>query len=78
MHEQFLVSILSAIIEEPESLKVIKTDDDRGTLLSVSVARGDMGRVIGKQGRLIEAIRSIVSAYGAKNKVKLSVKVNEP
>ena len=55
---ELLESILKAIVTKPDEVKVTKTVDEMGVLLSVKLGEGDAGLVIGRQGRTIQAIRS--------------------
>lgn len=76
--EEYLKSIVSPLLSEPEALQIQKSQDEMGVLLSVNVSKKDMGLIIGKNGDTIKAVRTIVHMFGAKNKAKVSVKVNEP
>lgn len=76
--EELLEIILKEIVSDPKGVKVKRTVDDMGVLLSVELGDGDAGMVIGKQGRTIQAIRTIVSTLGAKNRAKINVKLNVP
>ncbi len=71
-------ALIEPILGEPQSLKVTETTDDIGTLLTVKVARADMGHIIGKQGELANAIRSIVRTLGSRNGSKVAVRFLEP
>lgn len=77
-HVQFLEYIVKAIVSRPEAVRVSKAVDEMGTLLTVNVAREDMGSIIGKNGKTATAIRDIVHVVGMKNKARVSVKINEP
>lgn len=62
-----LEHVARSIVEEPEAV-VIETSESRGaTRLSLHVAPGDMGRVIGKRGRVAQAIRTVVRAAAARD-----------
>jgi uncharacterized protein len=52
------------LVDDPDAVQVEETEDDRGSLLSLRVAEGDMGKVIGRGGRTARAIRTIVKAAG--------------
>lgn len=67
---QELVEVLAkALVENPDAVKVEAVEEDSKTILKLHVAQEDMGRVIGKQGRIAKAIRTIVkSAATRKNK----------
>jgi predicted RNA-binding protein YlqC (UPF0109 family) len=52
------------LVDDPDAVQVEETEDDRGILLTLRVAEGDMGKVIGRGGRTARAIRTIVNATG--------------
>ena len=58
--------IAKALVDDPDSVAVSERQDGRTTVLEVRVADSDMGKVIGKQGRIAKAIRSVVKAAAAK------------
>ena len=76
--KELLETILKALVSEPDKVKVTRTVDEMGVLLSVEVADEDAGMIIGKQGKNVGAIRTIMSAIGAKSKSRLNVKLNVP
>ena len=54
--------IAKALVEHPEQVVVSEKESDRAIVVELKVAPGDMGKVIGKQGRIAKAIRSVVKA----------------
>lgn len=54
--------LVRSLVEEPDSVRVEEIDDDGTTVLEVHVAEGDHGRVIGREGRVANAIRTIAKA----------------
>ena len=58
--------IAKALVDDPDSVVVNEREDKKTTILEVHVADSDMGKVIGKQGRIAKAIRSGVKAAAAK------------
>ena len=58
--------IAKALVDDPESVVVNEREEKKTTVLEVRVAESDMGKVIGKQGRIAKAIRSVVKAEAAK------------
>lgn len=64
--------IAKALVDDPESVVVNEREEKKTTVLEVRVAESDMGKVIGKQGRIAKAIRSVVKAAAAKEDKKLS------
>ena len=67
--------LAKSIVDEPDSV-VVETDERRnGVMLSLHVAPDDMGKVIGRRGRVAQAIRTVVRAAGAKEGVEASVDI---
>ncbi len=75
---ELLESILKAIVTKPDEVKVTKTVDEMGVLLSVKLGEGDAGLVIGRQGRTVQAVRSVMAVVGAKNRARINVKLEVP
>jgi uncharacterized protein len=75
---QYLIDIIRPLLTDPDSLNVERTTDDRGTLLTVSVTKADIGRIIGKAGETARSIRRLMHQFGSMTDERLSVKINEP
>ncbi|MEJ2748988.1 MAG: KH domain-containing protein [Anaerolineae bacterium] len=69
--------IVKSLVDNPDDVRVDEIDDRSGTIVEVSVAQPDMGRIIGKSGRVINAIRSIVQVAAAKQGQRVSVEILE-
>ncbi len=67
--------ITKALVDDPDSVVVTEKEDKKATVLEVRVADSDMGKVIGKQGRIAKAIRSVVKAAAAKEDKKVIVDI---
>ena len=67
--------IAKALVDDPDSVAVSERQDGRTTVIEVRVADSDMGKVIGKQGRIAKAIRSFVKAAAAKEDKKVVVDI---
>ena len=67
--------IVKALVDHPESVNVTETEQENSILVEVRVADGDMGKVIGKQGRIAKAIRSLVKAAPSKEDKKVIVDI---
>ena len=67
--------IAKALVDDPESVTVNERTEKKATILEVRVADSDMGKVIGKQGRIAKAIRSVVKAAAAKEDKKVIVDI---
>lgn len=67
--------IAKALVDHPEEVSVNEKNEGRTIVLELHVAKGDMGKVIGKQGRIAKAIRSVVKAAAAKEDKKVVVDI---
>lgn len=71
-----LVEILAkALVDSPEEVVVTEREDDKGTVIELKVSPADMGKVIGKQGRIAKSIRSVVKAAAFKENKKVIVEI---
>ncbi len=61
-----LAYLARQLVDDPEGVKVESSDDGRGVRLELFVAAGDMGKVIGRKGRIAQAIRAVVRATAAR------------
>ena len=67
--------IVKALVDDPESVVVTEKEAGRTTIVEVKVADSDMGKVIGKQGRIAKAIRAVVKAAASKEDKKVVVDI---
>ena len=67
--------IAKSLVDAPEEVVVTETEDDKSIVLELHVAASDMGKVIGKQGRIAKAIRSVVKAAASKTDKKVVVDI---
>ena len=76
--EQLLIRIAQGLVEKPEDVNVTVDEplEDGTVVYHLHVAEGDMGRVIGKQGRIAKAIRSIMRASASRLEQKISVEID--
>ena len=73
---EFLETIAKALVDYPQDVTVTQIDmDDGSILLELRVADGDMGKVIGKPGRIAKAIRSVVKAAAIRENKMVSVDI---
>jgi len=70
-----LETILKGIVNNPEAVKIDRQIDERGVLLTVDVDPSDMGHLIGRQGRTIQSIRTLIKIVGAKNQARINIKI---
>ena len=76
--EQFLEYVVKAIVDQPEEVKINRTVDEMGVLLTLSVNKDDMGKVIGRSGQTAKAIRTVLRVVGMKNDARVNLKIEEP
>jgi uncharacterized protein len=69
--------IVKSLVDNPDQVEVHEVDDRSATIVEVAVAQPDMGRVIGRGGRVINSIRSIVQVAAAKQGQRVSVEIIE-
>ena len=76
--KDLIITIASGIVDEPEKITVeVDEPNDEGiTVYHLKVAEGDVGRVIGKQGRIAKAIRTVVRAAANRQNVKVAVEID--
>ena len=67
--------IAKALVDHPEQVHVEGFEDERTITLELHVASEDMGKVIGKQGRIAKAIRTVVNAAAANQKKRVLVEI---
>ena len=75
---EFVRYVLEQLCENKNDISVSAADDDRGTLISVQVNVADMGRLIGKSGQTIDAIRLLVKSIGGRENQRINLKVSDP
>ena len=78
VEESYLFNIVSGLVDRPDKIKINKTSDDMGILLTLTVDKTDMGKVIGKKGNTAQSIRFLVHTFGYKNRKVINVKILEP
>jgi len=76
--EQLITEIVKGLVEDKQSIKVTKDEpDNEGVVVyHISVAPDDMGRVIGKQGRIAKAIRTVVRSVASRTGEKVAVEID--
>ena len=67
--------IAKSLVDDPEAVQVETKQDGEYTVIELHVAPGDMGKVIGKQGRIVKAIRTVVKAASTRENAKYMVEI---
>lgn len=78
LDQQFLEQLVKALVDHPESVRVNRTVDEMGVLLTLDVHAEDMGKIIGRSGNTAKAIRTLLRVVGMKNDARVNLKINEP
>ncbi len=76
--QQFLQDLVQALVDHPENVKINRTVDEMGVLLTLDVHAEDMGKVIGRSGNTAKAIRTLLRVVGMKHNARVNLKINEP
>lgn len=73
--EQFVEYIVKQLVNNPDAVKIDRTVDEKGVLLSLTVSPEDIGRVIGKRGATAQSLRNLLRALGSKNDARYNLKI---
>jgi predicted RNA-binding protein YlqC (UPF0109 family) len=76
--EAFLRYVLESIVDDPASLEVTSKVDELGVLLTVQVGDADMGKLIGKGGQTVKALRTLLRLLGSSGSQRINLKILEP
>lgn len=76
--QEFLEMLIKALADHPEAVKVNRTVDEMGVLLTLDVHPEDMGKIIGRSGNTAKAIRTLLRIVGLKNNARVNLKISEP
>jgi uncharacterized protein len=74
----FLEYVVKGLVDNPDAVKVVRTVDEMGVLLTLDVDAADMGKIIGRSGNTAKAIRTLLRVVGMKNNSRVNLKINEP
>ena len=76
--DDLILTIVKGLVDNRESVKLTRDEpDEYGVVVyHINVAPGDMGRVIGKQGRIAKAIRTVVRAAAMRQNIKVAVEID--
>lgn len=78
MQQKELVEFIAkSLVDNPDQVTVRETEGDQSSTLELSVARDDLGKIIGKQGRTARAIRTLLGAVSAKTKKRVVLEILE-
>ena len=77
MYKELLEYVVKNLVTNPDKVVVSEEEKNSKIILHLTVDSADMGRIIGKEGRIIRSIREIINSYGMKNSEKVLVNVEE-
>lgn len=76
--QQFLQTVVTSLVDHPDDVKINRTVDEMGVLLTLDVHAEDMGKIIGRSGNTAKAIRTLLRVVGMKHDARVNLKINEP
>ncbi|NMB92332.1 MAG: KH domain-containing protein [Parcubacteria group bacterium] len=76
--QQVLETVVKSVVNNPDAVKIDRKVDEMGVLLSLKVDPQDMAQIIGRQGAMAKALRTILRVVGAKNRARINLKIEEP
>lgn len=76
--QEFLEFVVKTLVDNPDAVKVTRSVDEMGVLLTLDVHADDMGKIIGRSGNTAKAIRTLLRVVGMKNNARVNLKINEP
>ena len=73
--QELLTFVARSLVEHPDQVSVTETEGPEAIILELHVAEEDMGKVIGRQGRIAKALRTVVKAAAVKQNLKVTVEI---
>jgi len=78
VEQVFLESIIKTLASQPDEVKITRTIDEMGVLYTVSFAKEDIAKIIGRNGSIANSIRNLLKVVGHDNKVRATMKIDAP
>ena len=75
MENDLIEYIAKSLVDEPDAVSVAETENEKGTVIQLKVANDDIGKVIGKYGRIAKAMRTVLSAAAMKDGRRFSLDI---
>ena len=76
--KEFLNLLVTSLVEFPDDVRIDGRTDEMGVLLTLHVAKEDMGKIIGKEGNTAKSIRTLLRVVGMKENARINLKIDEP
>lgn len=73
--KELLLYMAKSLVDNPDAVTVVETSDEEGKVLELHVGEGDMGKVIGRQGRIAKEIRTIIKTVAQRTGEKVTVEI---
>jgi uncharacterized protein len=74
----FLDTVIKALVDNPDAVVIKRSVDEMGVLLELTVSPDDMGKIIGRDGNIAKALRTLLRVVGMKHNARVNLKINEP
>ena len=74
----FLDYVIKSLVDNPDAVVITRTVDEMGVLLTLTVHPDDMGKIIGRDGNIAKALRTLLRVVGMKHNARVNLKINEP
>jgi len=78
IEKDFLDYVVKTLVDHPDDVKIERTVDEMGVLLTLNLHKEDMGQIIGREGSTVRAIRTLLRIIGLKNHARVNLKIEEP
>lgn len=75
MEKDLIEYVAKSLVDEPDAVSVVETENEKGTVIQLKVANDDIGKVIGKYGRIAKAMRTVLSAAAMKDGRRFSLDI---
>ncbi|MCC6290902.1 KH domain-containing protein [Candidatus Nomurabacteria bacterium] len=76
--QEFLENLIKSLVDNPNDVKITRTVDEMGVLMTLDLNPADMGKIIGRMGNTAKAIRTLLRVVGMKHNARVNLKINEP
>lgn len=76
--QEFVEYVVKSIVDHPDDVKLERSIDEMGVLITLTVNPEDMGQIIGRSGATAKSIRTLLRVIGARNNARVNLKINEP
>jgi hypothetical protein len=74
----FLEYVVKSLVDHPDDVVIARSVDEMGVLLTLTVNPEDMGKIIGRDGNIAKALRTLLRVVGMKHNARVNLKINEP